>query len=287
MRTWAENFGCNTYSYIRSEPASRCIARLADLGFRKFELMVHPGHLWPPGPYGESLADLQRAINGAGVEVVTLNMPNIDINVAAAAPEMRDYSLAMLTGTVRLACEIGARGIVIGPGKANPLFPADAADLARHFFAALDVLCPLAKSGGTALWVENMPFAYLPDIDSLTDALDRYGNDDIGIVYDVANAHFIGEDIRHGLTCCGKRLKLVHLSDTGRQQYRHDPIGCGDVPFRDIPAMLRDVDYQEQPMLEIISRNADHDILDSVEKLVAFGFTSVPGAGERRHSSIH
>ena len=273
MNTQAGNFGCNTYSYIRSESAHRCVARLADLGFRKFELMVHPGHLWPPRPDAEGLAELRRALNAAEAEVITLNMPNIDINIAAAAAEMRAYSIAMLTGTVRLASEIGARGIVIGPGKANPLFPADPAELTDHFFVALDTLCPVAKSGGTALWVENMPFAYLPDIDAITRALDRYGNDDIGIVYDVANAHFIGEDIHGGLAKCGQRLKLVHLSDTGRQHYRHDPVGQGTVPFRSVPAMLRDVGYRDCLMLEIISHDADRDILDSVERLVAAGFT--------------
>jgi sugar phosphate isomerase/epimerase len=272
MTTLAESFGCNTYSYIRSEPAHRCVARLADFGFRKFELMVHPGHLWPPGPTADGLAELRRLVSSRGLEVVTLNMPNIDINIAAAAPAMREYSLAMLTGIVRLASEVGARGIVIGPGKANPLFPADEAELTPHFFAALDLLCPLAKSGGTALWVENMPFAYLPGTEALTRVLDRYGNDDIGIVYDVANAHFIDEDIRAGLMCCSKRLRLVHLSDTGQRQYRHDGVGQGSVPFREIPAMLREAGYRELPMLEIISRNADRDILDSVERLAALGF---------------
>ena len=94
-------------------------------------------------------------------------MPNIDINVAGAAPEMRAYSLDLLTDTVRLAGELGARGVVIGPGKANPLFPADADELIGHFFAALDRLCPVAESAGTALWVENMPFAFLPAIGEL------------------------------------------------------------------------------------------------------------------------
>jgi L-ribulose-5-phosphate 3-epimerase len=274
MTTRAENFGCNTYSYIRSEPAHSCIARLADFGFRKFELMVHPGHLWPPGPTADGLADLRRIIATRGIEVVTLNMPNIDINIAAAAPAMREYSLALVAGIVRLASEIGARGVVIGPGKANPLFPAEETELTPHFFAALDVLCPLAKSGGTALWVENMPFAYLPGIEALMRVLNRYGNDDIGIVYDVANAHFIAEDIRAGLMHCGKRLRLVHLSDTGQRHYRHDAVDQGSVPFRDIPAMLRDAGYRELPMLEIISRNADKDILDSVEKLTAVGFSA-------------
>jgi sugar phosphate isomerase/epimerase len=134
------------------------------------------------------------------------------------------------------------------------------------------VLAPLAKSCGTALWVENMPFAFLPGIDELMDALDAYGDDSIGVVYDVANAHFIGEDIGHGLRRSKARLKLVHLSDTGRQAYRHDPVGAGTVPFSAIPAMLGEAGYRSRPMLEIISRNPDSDIAESMQRLRAAGF---------------
>lgn len=263
-------FGCNTYSYMRAERAADCVARLAGHGFREFELMVHPGHLWADMPKPE-LARL-RALFAGGVRLTTLNMPNIDINVAAAAAEMRRYSLVMLRDVVRLAGELGAPGVVIGPGKANPLFPATAEELMPNFFAALDVLCPVAKAAGTALWLENMPFAFLPGIDELVAALDRYGNDDIGIVYDAANAHFIGEDIHAGLKRCGSRLRLVHLSDTGRRHYRHDPVGQGDVPFATIPAMLADVGYTRRPMLEIISPKGDADILDSAARLASLGF---------------
>jgi sugar phosphate isomerase/epimerase len=265
-----EHFGCNTYSYIRAERAADCVARLAGRGFREFELMVHPGHLWMDMPKQE-LARL-RALFAGGMRLTTLNMPNVDINVAATAAEMRRYSLTMLTGVVRLAGELGAPGVVIGPGKANPLFPATAEELMPHFFAALDLLCPIAEAAGTALWLENMPFAFLPGIGELVAALDRYDNADIGIVYDAANAHFIGEDVHAGLKRCGSRLRLVHLSDTGRRHYRHDPIGQGDVPFAAIPAMLADVGYTRRPMLEIISHRGDADILDSAARLANLGF---------------
>jgi L-ribulose-5-phosphate 3-epimerase len=270
----ASMFGCNSYSYMRSHSAAACLARLADLGFREFELMVHPGHLWPAELSAEQRSALRRMMDQRGLQLTALNMPNIDINVAGAAAEMRAYSLNLLSDTVRLAGELGARGVVIGPGKANPLFPADASELIGHFFHALDRLCPVAAAAGTALWVENMPFAFLPAIGELMSALNRYGNDAVRIVYDIANAHFIGEDFAAGLQQCRERLALVHLSDTGQRAYRHDPVGCGTVPFAAVPRALAAVDYTARPMLEIVSRDPDRDIVASAGKLALLGFAA-------------
>jgi L-ribulose-5-phosphate 3-epimerase len=272
MNTNTAIFGCNTYSYMRSHSAEDCLIHLADMGFKEFELMVHPGHLWPADLPAERRRDLRRLIETRGLRLVTLNMPNIDINVAGAAPEMRAYSLNLLTETVRLAGELGASGVVIGPGKANPLFPAEARELVGHFYAALDRLCPVAKAAGTALWVENMPFSFLPAVDPLMDALDSYGNDEMRVVYDIPNAYFVGEDFVVGLMRCRNRLALVHLSDTGQQAFRHDPIGMGTVPFQTVPAAMAAAGYKSRPMLEIISRTPDRDIVASAEKLATMGF---------------
>jgi sugar phosphate isomerase/epimerase len=269
-------FGANTYSYMRSHGAAACLARLAELDFREFEVMAHPGHLWPADMSGQDRGELRRLIARNDWTLTSLNMPNIDINVAAAAPGMRAYSLALVEDIVRLAGDLGARGVVIGPGKANPLFPADASELIGHFYAALDRLCPVAQACGTALWVENMPFAFLPGIGELMDALDRYGNDALRIVYDIANAYFIGEDFAAGLQRCRARLALAHLSDTGREAYRHDAVGLGTVPFGEVPGALAAVGYRARPMLEIISRDPDRDIVASAERLARLGFAPGP-----------
>ena len=268
----ASMFGCNTYSYMRSHSAEACLTQLAEQGFQEFELMVHPCHLWPADLSAEQRRRLCRMMERRGLQLTALNMPNIDINVAGAAAEMRVYSLNLLSETVRLAGDLGARGVVIGPGKANPLFPADASELVGYFFSALDQLCPVAEASGTALWVENMPFAFLPTIGSLIDALKQYGNGAVRVVYDVANAHFIAEDFADGLQQCHNRLALVHLSDTGRQIYRHDPVGLGTVPFANVRRALTTVGYKTRPMLEIISRNPNRDIIASADKLAALGF---------------
>ncbi|WP_161138682.1 sugar phosphate isomerase/epimerase family protein [Propylenella binzhouense] len=269
----AGSFGCNTYSYMRREPADACLARLADLGFETFEVMIHPGHLWHSEP--ATVRDLGRLLASRRLGLVTLNMPNIDINIAAAAPEMREHSLRMLERAVGLAGDLGASGLVIAPGKANPLFPPPPQELAAHFFAALDRLVPKAEAAGTALWVENMPFAFLPEIETLAAAVDTYGCDAVGIVYDVANAHFIGEPVFDGLLRARDRLKLVHLSDTGTDVYRHAPVGSGTVPFGAVPAALAAAGYAARPVLEIVSADPDREIVESAARLAAIGL----GAG--------
>ena len=107
--------------------------------------------------------------------------------------------------------------------------------------------------------------------------LERRGDPEIAVVYDVANAHFIGEDPRDGLRIVRERLKLVHYSDTTRAVYRHDPVGAGDTPFDGIPEVLAELGFREMPMLEVISQgDADAEVRDSVARLTALGFASHP-----------
>lgn len=272
MSRGASGFAVNTYSYTLTHKVRDCIATLGERGYTEFELMMYPGHLWPADIDRAGRQALRRFIESNGLRVVTLNMPNIDLNVAAAAAEMRAYTLANLRGVVELAGDLGAPGVVIGPGKANPLLPAPLERLTGYFYAALDALAPLAEKAGTALYVENMPFAFLPGADALLAALDRYGNDRIGVVYDVANGHFISEDIGAALRKCRRRLKVVHLSDTNQKLYRHDAVGLGTVDFASIPAVLDEIGYRKRPVLEIIAADGDRGIDDSVERLVALGW---------------
>jgi sugar phosphate isomerase/epimerase len=272
MNRNAPSFGCNTYSYTISHSADACLTHLSGLGFSEFELMMYPGHLWPPDIGSQQRAELRRLIEERGLTVTTLNMPNIDMNIAGASAEMRGYTLGLLRQIVELAGDLGVPGVVIGPGKANPLFPAPRERLMGHFFAALDALVPVAEKAGTELWLENMPFAFIPDIAGLMRALEDHGHAGIGIVYDVANGHFIHEDIGEALRLCRSRLKLVHLSDTNQQIYRHDAVGLGDVPFAGVPAVLKEIGYRRLTMLEIIAPSPDAGILASCDTLVGMGY---------------
>jgi L-ribulose-5-phosphate 3-epimerase len=268
----ASAFAINTYSYTLSHTALSCVQALAARGYQEFELMMYPGHLWPADCSQATRRELRKYIELNDLTATTLNMPNIDLNIVGASDEMRAYTLANLRGVIELAGDLGVPGVVIGPGKANPLLPAPTERLMEYFYRALDELEPLAIKAGTTLLVENMPFAFLPDIDSLQKALDGYGNDRIGIVYDVANGHFINEDVSAALRKCRRRLKVVHLSDTGQKVYRHDTLGLGTVDFAPLPAVLEEIGFTDRPFLEIISTNPDSDIENSCRKLLEMGW---------------
>jgi sugar phosphate isomerase/epimerase len=270
MKNPAASFAVNTYSYIFGGSAADTVARLADQGYGGVELMFFPGHLWPAELDASSLRSL-RQLCEQRLRLVAVNMPNIDINVAAAAEEMRAYTLDLLVQFVRCAGELGAGGIIVGPGKPNPLFPMPRDRMISYFYRALDTLAPLAREVGTRLFIENMPFAFLPDAESLMKVVDGYGDGSIRVIYDVANAHFIGEAPTEGLRRVRDRLSLVHFSDTTRRSYKHDPLGCGDVPLAGIASVLKEVGYNELPMLEVISLNPDADIAGSCRILQQAG----------------
>ena len=124
---------------------------------------------------------------------------------------------------------------------------------------------------GTKLFIENMPFAFLPDAESLMKVVDDYGDAGIRVIYDVANAHFIGESPIAGLRRVRDRLSLVHFSDTTRQSYKHDPLGYGDLSLAGIAPTMKEVGYTELPMLEIISQHPDADIADSCRRHAGSG----------------
>ena len=270
MTEAAAGFGINTYSYIFNGSAADTVARLADQGYGGVELMFFPGHLWPAELDAAATRNL-RQLCETRLRLVAVNMPNVDINIAAAAEEMRAYTMDLLTKFVRCAGELGAGGIIIGPGKPNPLFPMPRERMVAHFYRALDVLAPLARQVGTKLFIENMPFAFLPDAEGLMNAVDGYGDDGIRVIYDVANAHFIGESPTQGLRRVRDRLSLVHFSDTTRQSYKHDALGQGDVPLAGLATVMKEVGYSELPMLEVISHNPDADIADSCRRLYEAG----------------
>ena len=86
-------------------------------------------------------------------------------------------------------------------------------------YESLGTLLPLAKQAGIRLLMENTPYCFTPTIQDLSGIVSTVNDDVLKIVYDVANAAYIGEDPVTGLA----RESRVHCTDA------HLRYGFGDM----------------------------------------------------------
>ncbi len=266
------DLGINTYGYIWSTPAAHCVRRLAELNYRQFELVIHPPHLPLDGLEPSARRALRSAVEEHGAKVGALNLPSLDHNLASPFARVRAASVAMFADAIDLAGDLGAEWLVTVPGRMSPLFPPAPAERTRWMTESIAALLPRAEARGVGLAIENVPFAAFPDAISLGQFVRSFGSPMIGVCYDAANAHFIGESPAEGIARLADLLRIVHLSDTGRDAWRHDRIGAGSVPFGEVAQALNEVGFQGPCTLEIIAADPEGEILRSHRALTPFGF---------------
>ena len=259
-------YGVNTYSFTQTLRARECLEQLADLGYRKFEIMLVPGHFWPSLDGNAGRREIEALIGSKSLHILSLNQPNLDVNLSSVVPEMRQHSCAVIANAIELAASWNAKGVVINPGKANPVFPAPTKTLTDCFSRSLEVLVPIARKAGVELVVKNHPLSYLYRASDLRLFFDAFGWDQIGIGYDFANAHFAGEEPEAGLRL-RDHLAFLYAADTSLDVFQHAQIGTGTVPFEGIASMLRGANVRMPTILEIVADNPQLAIDASVEHL--------------------
>lgn len=268
----ARDIGINTYGYIWSIPAPQCVRRLARLGYRQFEFLLQPPHLSFDDVGPEARRELRSILKDVGAYKTTINLPSLDHNLASPFSRVRAATVAMFEDTIDLAADIGAETVIVVPGRMSPLFPPSIEDRTAWVVDGISKLLPRAEDRGVGLAVENVPFAAFPDATSLESFVRGFGSPAIGVCYDVANAHFIGENPAMGIRQLADLLRIVHLSDTGRRTWRHDQIGMGTVPFAEVVEAMDAVAFEGACTLEIISQDPDAGILNSHRALEPLGF---------------
>src|SRR5438552_2089815 len=259
-------YGINTYSFTQTLRAPECLEYLANLGYRRFEIMLVPGHFWPSLDGDAGRRDIESLVGNTGVQITSLNQPNLDVNLSSIVPEMRQHSCAVIASAIELAASWNAKGVVINPGKCNPVFPAPTKTLTDCFRRSLEALLPVARRAGVQLIVKNHPLSYLYRANDLRLFFDAFGWDQVGIGYDFANGHFAGEEPEAVLQL-RDHLLFMYVADTSLDAFTHAQIGTGTIAFEAIATMLREADLCVPTILEIVSENPDLAIDASVERL--------------------
>jgi len=264
--------GANTFSYIYTHSALEAVQRLGDMGYREFELLVAQPHFWATDISADDRRNLPLQLADKGLHITSVNIPGIDNNIVSSTREMRDFTVDVISGLVDLCGDWNIDYCILVPGRTMPLWPIPREQLTEWFVEGMTKLAARASDQGVTMLVENVPNTWIPKAEDVMQALDALGRNDVGIIYDVANAPFAGEDPVQGVRIVKDRLKLVHLSDTQKHTWRHDPVGMGDVQFAAFNQVLRDIGYNGISMLELVTDDPDFHFNDSRKKLVEFGW---------------
>jgi sugar phosphate isomerase/epimerase len=179
---------------------------------------------------------------------------------------MRQHSCDVVANAIELAGAWNATGVVINPGKANPVFPPPMRTLKDNFRRSLDALIPVARRASVQLIVKNHPLSYLYRAEDLKSFFDAFGWEQIGLGYDFANGHFGGEkpdvvlDLRD-------HLSFLYAADTSLERFEHAEVGTGAVAFEAISTLLRAAELCPPTILEIVAAHPQSAIDASVEYL--------------------
>lgn len=264
--------GVNTISDTWTIPLEESLIRLSKLGFRQFDVMVSPAHLDIENMTPRDYARIRKLLEREGLTIHALTAQSLDHNLASPREEIREMTVGFNRKMLNACYELGARGFVSVSGRYNALNAPPREQLEGWFFGALEKTISHAERAGVKVFLENVPMGVLPDARSMVSCMERFDSPALRICYDLANAHFIHEDLSEALPLVVPYLDLLHMSDTGQQQWRHDAIGTGSVNFAAAASALQAAGFKGLSVVEILNVDADRAVMEAVDRLSPLGW---------------
>ena len=269
----------STFPFLYSHTGLDALQHLKTLGFDTFELMIFPPHCWPRELTVKDRKAYRNWLDSEGGTVSSFCYPLLDNNPNGVDRLMRAYTLDRYKEAIDFAAELQCPYVVAIPGPVNSLINPPHKWMLDWFVEGMKELLAYSKGTGVELLLENVPFTYLPTAQDMADTADLIGPE-IGINFDVCNSAFIKEDPAEAIRMLGKRIKNVHISDSGYDDFKHERLGTGMVDPASAAQALNDIGYDGVTVLEIITdalaegADPDGDIRASHDILAANGWAA-------------
>ena len=220
---------------------------------------------------------MRAKLDGEGMKITSFCYPLLDNNPNSVDRLMRRYTLDRYKEAIELASDWGSPYVCAIPGPINSLINPPDAWMRNWFVEGMNELVEYAKGSQIEIILENVPFTFLPTSDDML----KVANDidaSVGLNFDICNSAYIKEDYAAAIRKLGKRVKNVHISDTGFGEFKHARLGTGIVDPAPAAQALKDIGYDGYTVLEIITDAAragndpDGDIRASHDILAGHGW---------------
>ena len=265
--------GACTYSWLWDLPLQEAVRRIADMGFKYFELMSAPPHCWPRDWSAADRTAFRRLYESLGLHLSSVNPTFLDLNMASPNTGIREETIRQLRETVQLAHDIGAGIVVAISGRKHLLLAPDQSYLWGLVKGALESLLADCERLGVILGLEN-GYNVTHTAELMVQMCRDLPHPKLKLVYDVANATMV-ESPLDGLELVAKDLALLHLSDTDDKVWGHDRIGTGVIDFAAVTEKVKKISYAGPTIIEIVDRRLpDESNRISLERMRALGWTT-------------
>ncbi len=267
----------STFPFLYSHTGIGALEHLASLGFKVFEMMIFPPHCWPADMSIRERNAIRSKLDGEGWKFSSFCYPLLDNNPNSVDKLMRRYTLDRYKEAIELANDWDCPYVCAIPGPVNSLINPPYKWMRGWFVEGMKELVEFAKGSNVEIILENVPFTFLPTADDMLKVADDI-DPSVGINFDICNSAYIKEDFAAAIRKLGKRVKNVHISDSGYGDFKHDRLGTGIVDPAPAAKALNDIGYDGYTVLEIITdamqkgNDPDGDIRASHDILAKHGW---------------
>ena len=262
-----ERLGLSTFRQMEGELdffldfASSCGVRYVEIrGERPYRL---------PQDLGRGKAEELRAkLEERGLEPI-IHSPVYDVNIASLNPLIRRASIRQTLESARFASLLGARVVIIHPGRLPKDFPRDYLSNSRiNLLTSLTVMARIAGRLGVSLAVENSPrgraYRLIATPQEHLYILRRVASPHLGALLDLGHAHTWGLDLREYIRMLADYLLVCHLHDNHGHEDEHLPLGRGTM---DLKGVLTELQGLERAVPLVLVLRKKEDVLESLSYL--------------------
>jgi sugar phosphate isomerase/epimerase len=262
-------FSANTYPWLWNSSLKDTVTEICKSGcFKGIEFLISPPHFYLSEHYPGKYREIRKIIDDHGMEVSSVIIPSLDINIASPFPEMRKMAIELYQRLSFIAVELRAKVLVIVPGKRHPLLPPDYDLICSYAKKSVQKILDSVKNMDLVIGIETLPANFIDTPEQLLDFVRDFEDTEVKIVFDSANVLALcGRDPAEALKSFKNDICLIHMSDTNTSLWGHDILGTGDFDYKTFIQAAMEINYEGYLVLEVIDNGGIAGLKKSINIL--------------------
>jgi len=272
------NIVCSTFLF-NSYPLEEAIRKIAALGLKKVEFCINSLHS-DPDRWNERPEEIKLLVKRLGMEVNSIHVP-LPVEISdSRSRKIREISTNLTKESIDLASFFGSSFIVQHVRVIERPEESGQKIKSEDTIPNLNDIALYAARKNIKVAIENVPSKTKrmlgKTIEEVMNIVDALPQESVGICLDLTHCIACGYDpVRALKSIDSNRLISIHASDNFAEQLIdvHLPIGSGDIPWKRVIDILKDIGFQGSFVIEVAEQeDGDEALISSLEFLRKINF---------------